>query len=43
MTGSNDVTVSPDEKSLAIIYSYSTKPPELLRDAARRRRDADRR
>jgi dipeptidyl aminopeptidase/acylaminoacyl peptidase len=29
MTGSNEVTVSPDEKSLAIIYSYSTKPPEL--------------
>ncbi len=29
MTGSNEVTVSPDEKSLAIIYSYSTRPPEL--------------
>ena len=29
MTGSNAVTVSPDEKSLAIVYSYSTKPPEL--------------
>ncbi|MGD0310282.1 MAG: alpha/beta fold hydrolase [Acidobacteriota bacterium] len=29
MTGSNEATVSPDEKSLAIIYSYSTKPPEL--------------
>ena len=29
MTGSNDVTVSPDEKSLAILYSYSNKPPEL--------------
>ncbi len=29
MTGSNEVTVSPDEKSLAIIYSYSNKPPEL--------------
>jgi dipeptidyl aminopeptidase/acylaminoacyl peptidase len=29
MTGSNDATVSPDEKSLALIYSYSTKPPEL--------------
>jgi dipeptidyl aminopeptidase/acylaminoacyl peptidase len=29
MTGSNDVTISPDEKSLAIIYSYSNKPPEL--------------
>jgi dipeptidyl aminopeptidase/acylaminoacyl peptidase len=29
MTGSNEVTVSPDEKNLAVIYSYSTKPPEL--------------
>jgi dipeptidyl aminopeptidase/acylaminoacyl peptidase len=29
MTGSNEVTVSPDEKSLTIIYSYSNKPPEL--------------
>src|SRR5262249_34226110 len=29
MTGSNDATVSPDEKTLAIVYSYSTKPPEL--------------
>src|SRR4030095_9650997 len=29
MTGSNDVTVSPDEKLLAVIYSYSNKPPEL--------------
>jgi dipeptidyl aminopeptidase/acylaminoacyl peptidase len=29
MTGSNDATVSPDEKSIALIYSYSTKPPEL--------------
>jgi dipeptidyl aminopeptidase/acylaminoacyl peptidase len=29
MTGSNQVTVSPDEKTLTIIYSYSTKPPEL--------------
>jgi dipeptidyl aminopeptidase/acylaminoacyl peptidase len=30
MTGSNEVTISPDEKSLAILYSYSTKPPELF-------------
>lgn len=30
MTGSNEVTVSPDEKSLALIYSYSTKPPEVF-------------
>ena len=29
MTGGNDVTVSPDEQTLAIVYSYSTKPPEL--------------
>ena len=29
MTGEHVVTVSPDEKSLAIVYSYSTKPPEL--------------
>jgi dipeptidyl aminopeptidase/acylaminoacyl peptidase len=29
MTGSNEATVSPDEKSVALIYSYSTKPPEL--------------
>jgi len=29
MTGSNEATVSPDEKSLALIYSYSTKPPEV--------------
>ncbi len=29
MTGSNDVTVSPDEKYLAILYSYSNKPWEL--------------
>ena len=29
MTGSNDVTVSPDERSIAVIHSYSTKPPEL--------------
>ena len=29
MTGSNEVTVSPDEKSLALVHSYSTKPPEL--------------
>jgi dipeptidyl aminopeptidase/acylaminoacyl peptidase len=29
-TGSHDVTISPDEKSLAIVYSYSIKPPELF-------------
>ena len=30
MTGSSEVTVSPDEKSLAVVYSYTTKPPELF-------------
>lgn len=29
-TGGHDVTVSPDEKTLAVVYSYSTKPPELF-------------
>lgn len=29
MTGNNDVTLSPDEKSMAILYSYSNKPTEL--------------
>lgn len=29
MTGNNEVTLSPDEKKLAIIYSYSNKPEEL--------------
>ena len=29
MTGSNDATISPDERSLAIVHSYSTKVPEL--------------
>ncbi len=29
MTGANQVTVSPDEKYLAILYSYSNKPWEL--------------
>ncbi len=29
MTGANQVTVSPDEKQLAILYSYSVKPWEL--------------
>ena len=28
-TGANQVTVSPDEKYLAILYSYSNKPWEL--------------
>lgn len=29
MTGNNDVTLSPDEKQMAILYSYSNKPWEL--------------
>jgi dipeptidyl aminopeptidase/acylaminoacyl peptidase len=29
MTGGNDVTVSPDEQTLAVVHSYITKPPEL--------------
>ena len=29
MTGSNEATLSPDEKAMAIMHSYSTKPPEL--------------
>jgi dipeptidyl aminopeptidase/acylaminoacyl peptidase len=29
MPGSNDVTVSPDERSLAVVHSYSNRPPEL--------------
>ncbi|MCC7401562.1 MAG: prolyl oligopeptidase family serine peptidase [Chitinophagaceae bacterium] len=29
MTGANNVTVSPDEKWLAVLYSYSNKPWEL--------------
>lgn len=29
MTGANEVTLSPDEKTIAILYSYSNKPWEL--------------
>jgi len=29
MSGSNDVTVSPDESMLAVVHSYSNKPPEV--------------
>jgi dipeptidyl aminopeptidase/acylaminoacyl peptidase len=29
LTGSNQVLLSPDEKTMAIIYSYSNKPAEL--------------
>lgn len=29
MAGNNDVTISPDESMLAIVHSYSNKPPEL--------------
>ncbi|MEO8403713.1 MAG: prolyl oligopeptidase family serine peptidase, partial [Chitinophagaceae bacterium] len=30
MTGANNVTISPDEKYIAIVYSYSNKPWELF-------------
>jgi dipeptidyl aminopeptidase/acylaminoacyl peptidase len=30
MTGSNEATVSPDERTLAIVHSYTNKPPELF-------------
>ena len=30
MTGSNEATVSPDESTLGLVYSYSTKPPEVF-------------
>jgi dipeptidyl aminopeptidase/acylaminoacyl peptidase len=30
MTGSNEATPSPDESTLAVLYSYSTKPPEVF-------------
>ncbi len=29
-TGAHDVTVSPDEKTLAVLFSYTTKPAELF-------------
>mgnify|MGYP003636830620 CR=1 FL=1 len=29
MTGNNDVALSPDEHSMAVLYSYSNKPTEL--------------
>ena len=29
MTGDNQVTLSPDEQHIALVHSYSTKPPEL--------------
>ena len=42
MTGSNDAEVSPDESTLGLVYSYSTKPPEVfvMAEHARRRGDA---
>jgi dipeptidyl aminopeptidase/acylaminoacyl peptidase len=30
MTGSNETTISPDEAVLGLVYSYSTKPPEVF-------------
>ena len=35
MTGNNQVVLSPDEKTMAILYSYSTKPVELFLQATR--------
>jgi dipeptidyl aminopeptidase/acylaminoacyl peptidase len=35
MPGQDDVTLSPDETTLAIIHSYSNKPPELYLQANR--------
>ena len=32
MAGSNQAEVSPDESTLGLIYSYSTKPPEVFVD-----------
>src|SRR5260221_9908864 len=29
MTGSNQAEVSPDDSTLGLVYSYSTKPPEV--------------
>jgi dipeptidyl aminopeptidase/acylaminoacyl peptidase len=28
--GSNEATVSPDEKALAVLHSYATRPPEVV-------------
>ena len=30
MAGSNDATVSPDDATIAIVHSYSTRPPEVF-------------
>ncbi|MGB2713451.1 MAG: alpha/beta fold hydrolase [Vicinamibacterales bacterium] len=30
MTGSNDATVSPDDSMIALVHSYSNKPPEVF-------------
>lgn len=35
MTGSNQVVLSPDEKTMAILYSYTNKPTELLLQPAK--------
>ncbi|MEO5896272.1 MAG: alpha/beta fold hydrolase [Vicinamibacterales bacterium] len=40
MTGSNEATVSPDQSTLGVIYSYSTKPPEVFLMANRPGADA---
>ncbi len=33
MEGRNDVTLSPDEKSLAVLHSFANRPPELYLQA----------
>ena len=36
MPGSNDATLSPDESTLALVRSYSNKPPEVISCRTRR-------
>jgi dipeptidyl aminopeptidase/acylaminoacyl peptidase len=40
MSGSNDATISPDESTIALVHSYSNKPPELYLMANRPGADA---
>ncbi len=40
MAGGNQAFVSPDEKALALVYSYSNKPPELYVTETRAGADA---
>ncbi len=41
MTGSNEAEVSPDESTLGLVFSYSNKPPEVLRRGEPARRGGD--